>query len=699
MIKRRLLVALALTGLLWAGGLPARAQPMEPDFTEQQALALIDQKKYIALREQAEKMLADAATKDRYSTYYFMGWVLHHGEGDLPRAHWYLDEAIKRFTKQYGASPSSGSLWGWLFKIYEEQIMVNAELDHYEDQLKSLDQLQAMLESVLGRKLPELDASYSWPLMKLGRVAEAREKLASASEATQNTEQVTNVLNSLGALEMETDHAQASYDAFKKMVDEVRAHGWQMTCTYLWNTAEAAQGLMRYDEAEKLYLEAAQHPDSTSFSNPWRPLCMLYLSQARIPEAISALKKMHAWDSNTEPFLEQQGWAARRQMTCTVMLQLGMTEQALALATTMVDRPDRKGGDSVQRDQWQAGNLLTYRQAAQARRQTLREQMTWTHGWAWWKMLWQQRDLAWSAYLRGQQAAAMLVSHNHLLGSLRYYMASGSAQLTNFDRPDLVTVFGPGTILAALDQLEAKPWESLPLEKPLLDSIRFEALARSGRKVEALALLESLLTQLPASEVLLKARCQARAAQLHLQSGELAQALPLLQTVMEKYPGLMRQFDMELPVSFASDSDALSQQVVSLCRRSPRFKETAGAFMIQVQGTTARLLGPDGSVLSTATMPVPAEAPAPAPSPQPSASATPSPEVVVAERPDPAKDPAAALTAELHDRFFAAQVDLSQLDIGSLDGVVTGTRQSKELQDTLFPEDKSSQDVTGGANP
>ena len=648
---------LAMASMAWADG------PMSPTMSEQQALLAIEDKKYVLLREMAQKLLADDKTKDLYSTYYFMGYVLHHAEGDLPRAHWYLDQAMDRFDKQYGNPPSYSAPWGWAEKIIMEQAMVTGEMDLYEEQIKTWTRLDA-LWTHYGRHLSAIHAFYSWPLMKLGREKEAREKLQMALRDGESEFAVTQVLNSLGALEMETDHLQAGARAFGKLLEVVERNGWNMTVTYLRNAGESAACLLEFDEAERLFLKSTEYFDPDAFSNPWWDLATLYLGQGRYSEAVSALKKCNEWTHKSEPFLEQQTWAANKQLSCEILLQLGMTEEAYTIAKRFVERPDRKGGDSVQRDQWAAANMIIFREAANARRHAVQEEMVWSKGKAWWKLLWEQRSLAWEAYLKGQQAASCIVSHGRLLSCLRYAYAPGTVLIPNYVRLELATLLGPGTTLAALDQLESKHFETLELERPYLNAIRFEALARAGRSSEALSSLEKVLHDLPASEVLLKTRVQARAAKLYVNAGDLTKALPLIQEVMQKSPCFMRNLQLALPVSFSSDGSAVAQAVIDMCRHSPRFSEADGAFQVEVTASSARLLGPDKSVLSVA-------------------------ELGTLKK---GEEAAPKLTEALHDRFFAAPIDLSQIDIGSLDGVVTGTVQSKEMQEMFFPGSTQRED-------
>ncbi len=653
---RRLIVLMLMVFLLAATAVAEELGTLSID--EQLAFSNIEEKKWVALRELAQKMLEDPKTKDKISTYYFMGLVLHQGEGDLPRAHWYLDQCMQKFNKEYGNPPGFSAPWGWLARALEEQMRVAGEMDQYQEQIQILDKLDELIFSRYRQHLPVLQAWYSWPLMKLGRESEAREKLKRALEQAPDQENtVVQALNSLGALEMETDHLAKGSQAFQTLLEQVRRRGWQQSVVYLRNAGEASACLLQFDQAEKLFLESTDYFDPNSFSNPWWDLATLYLGQARYAEAASALKKCNEWTHNSEAYLAQQTWAANQQLACELMLQLGMTERAFELANAFVDRPDRKGGDSVQRDQWEAANMIIFREAANARRNSMREEMCWTKGLKWWQLLWKQRDLAWQAYVKGQQAASTIVSHGRLLSCLRYTYAPGTVQVPNYVRLELPTLLGPGTTLAALDQLEARNFETLELERPYLNAVRFEAMARAGRTEEALASLEQVLKELPASERLLAVRVQARAAKIYLNRGDMAKAIPLLQHVMEDGPGLMRSLDIELPVSYASDGSAVADEVVDMCRHSPRFTEMDGGFKIEVKAAEARLLGPDNSVLRVTDLPRPAKK----------------------------VTPAAQLCEALHDRFFAVKIDLSQEDIGSLDGVVTGTVQSKQMQEMFFP--------------
>jgi len=625
---------------------------------EQEAYSFLEKHKLVELREKARAIINEDPKS--IPGHYMMGYSLHQSEGDLPRAHFHLEKAHKLYRARYGTQVK-GAPWGWLEKTLEQLERVSGEMDLYEEQLVYLDQIQDLCVAIFGQRHPVYTAMYAWPLMKLGREQDARGKLMSVSGYNDEPTRTT-YWNSKGALEMETDHARASYDAFQSLIKEIQTNGWNMACTYLRNGGEAAACVGRFDEAERLYLESTNYFDPMSYSNPWWDLANLYLSQGRFVEALSALQKTHKWSYDSVAFLGQQSWAANQQLTCELLLQLGLTEHALRIAETFVNRPDRKGGDSVQRDQWEAANLLIYREALRARRASLVEEMTWAKGWRWWQLLWEQRKLSTDAFLAGQKAAAIAVSHGRLAKSLRYSYAPGTVLIPNYYRPELVTVIGPGAVAAGLEELYESKLETINLEMPYFQSIEAEVEARSGNRAEALKLLEQCLQKLPPTEKLLRARCLARAAELEERSGHADKARAYYTQVMETAPGVMRMLELPLPVAIqGTEGNAVFKQAARMLRSSPRFRRDADGLIILFENKDplkASLVTKDGSVLAEA-------------------------EVKSSKDPDQmARD----LVADIHWKFFAPRIDMTQFDINSLDGSnLTGKAQNQRLQDMFMP--------------
>lgn len=631
----------------------------EPD--EQEALDSLNQRKLVKLREQARDILQKRPTS--IPGHYMMGYSLHHSEGDLPRAFFHLDKAKQLFVKKYGPLPSqTRSPWGWYERTLLELEQVNGEMDKYEAQIQILDEYVRLAEHILGQKPPQALASYAWPLMKLGDEEKAR---ATLDKVSRSRDQMTRLiyLNTKGALEMETGNAQASYDAFKTLINEVNRYGWAQSATYLRNGGEAAASIGRFPEAERLFLQATDYFDSYSYSNPWWDVTALYINQGRFAEATSALKKTHQWSFNSQPFLAQQSWAANQHITAEMLLQLGFVEKAVTIAERFVIRPDRQGGDSVHIDQWEAGNLLMFLAAAEARIQDLSEQLCWTRGLEWWKVLAAREKLKTEVRLGGARAAALAAKNDRIARSLRYSYAPGTIMVANWHRPDLVKLYGAGTTAAALQELYDRKYETAQIELPYLQVIEAEVERLLGNEDQAVQLLGQAIEKLPQAEVLLRTRALAQVGKIYQQEGNREKAMWAYLQVLNTAPGMIRFLDIELPVDIDYGNNATLKRVAKMVHRSPRFRWTDHGLRLNLSTSgaalEARLTDSKGSVLSRSSVKVE----------------------------DDLDAAARNLAAEIHRTSFAPKINLSQKDLTSLDGSnLSGTTRSDDLtRDFLDP--------------
>lgn len=639
---------------------PYRNPTLAGTRAEEEALLSLQSYKLVKLREQARAILKD--DPNSYAGRFLMGYSLHNSEGDLPRAKFQLNKAKELFIAKHTARPPLDAPWGWYEKILLELVQVNAEMDAYEEQIARLDDYLDLCRQITGHEPPQVVAAYAWPLMKLGREAEARKKLALASvdqdEATQTT-----YLNTLGALEMEFGHPGASYAAFKQLVEGTRTRGWSQSATYLRNLGEAAAGIGHFDEAERLYSEATRYFDSFTYSNPWFDLTFLYLSQGRYSEAVDALKKTHQWRFSVQPFLAQQTWAQDQHVTAELLLHLGETEKALAIVENIVQRPDRQGGDSIQLDQKVAGTLLLYRGLLTTEASRLRESQTWLGGIDWWKAAFKRRELAAKARLADIQIQALVTLNNRVAASLRPYYAPRTIVVTDWHRPDLVSIYGAGVASEALSELYENPPESFDWEKPTLEVSKAEVSYLLGDEETAIATLQAAIPKLTEARAVLRARAEARLAGILFDEGRFQEAMEVGTRVFDTAPAMFRHLDISIPVTISASSDPNSQKVVRSIAKSPRFHADARGYLIKVSQAGPNLIAslstPSGTLLT---------------------------EAAVLER-DPERTEqgaAEALAEEFHKKAFAPRVDLSQREINSLDGsTLTESRRSDRAKEAI----------------
>ncbi len=633
----RVLLVLALLALLAKLAVPALAEDAggssDPP-TAQEVSRLIDNpENLVAWRERAARVLA--RDPDSFAGHMLMGLVMHRSEGDLPRSRYHLTRARKMALA--GADKGHPEAYQFYAMSLFELRLVLAEMDLYEEQLATLEEYSRVLGN------PALAAEFAWPLMKLNREIEAREKLSRAFSSGNPVARIV-AWNSLGALEMEFGNARASYNAFQSLLAEAHTNGWPLDCTYLRNAGEASLTLGKYDEAERYFREATQVAfNDQTFSNPYWDLAGLYLTQARFPEALDATRKMHQWARAIKPFLYQQSMADNQQMTGEVLLEIGYIEQALKQLDVLVQRPDRRGGTSGDKDQSEAGNLVVWRAALVAQRERLGEQMAAARGRVWWSLAWKRLQLGLKIRAAGRRVAALAVSHDRVQGSLRPYWA-GSILMGEWFRPDLVEIYGPGVAAAALKTLRETPPEKLPLEEPFLEAIEAEIAVGSGNREAAVQHLERSLATLPEAEALLRARLQARAGQLQDQLGNRGQALAFYQAALQKSPGMLRAVGARLPVSIQGSNNSTMLAVARSLGRSPRFQRASDGLPLQLSlvgnNLQAVLLGTDGTVLGQAGAPLKEDL----------------------------QESVETLVEEVHRQVFSPHIDLSQVDLNSLDG-------------------------------
>lgn len=668
-----LFLSLVLLGPVWAQNPRFSGTP-----AEEAALRTLNQYKLVKLREQAKEVLKQ--NPESYAGHYLMGFSLHNSEGDLPRAKFHMQKSLDLFRKKHGKDFSLESPWGWYERALMEMVQINAEMDLYEEQVKTLDDYLDVSKRLFNTEAPSILVGYAWPLMKLDREAEAREKLRQVAAYSDEGTRAT-YLNTLGAIEMEFGHPSASYDAFKTLIQEVKSRGWRMTCTYLRNLGEAAAGIGRFDEAERLYSEATRYFDTFTYSNPWFDLTFLYLSQARFPEAVSALKKTHRWRFAIQPFLAQQTWAQDQHVTAELMLHLGETDKALEIAEMIVRRPDRQGGDSIRSDQKEAGTLMLYRALLKAEASRLQESLTWKSGLSWWQAVFYRRKLLNDARVAGIKVRSLASNNKRLSSSLRPYYAPGTFIMTDWHRPDLVTVYGAGVASEALDEIYSNPPESFELEKPALEVIRAEVAWARGDEDEAIEILKKAIPDIGEARAVLRARAEARLASILFEEGRFEEAMVYGSRVMDTAPAMFRHLQVAIPVRIETDNSPLASTVAGALSDSPRFYSDERGYPIRIRTSgdklIATLLTPQQALLSEVSVSTDKKIPAPK-----AEGEGESPEGEDLE--EEILDPPYELVALFHKKAFAPRLDLSQSEINSLDGsTLTDSRRNNEAREAI----------------
>jgi len=620
---------------------------------EREAFELLQKEGHpVKAREVAEAVLK--ADKRSFVAYYVIGAVYSRVEGSLPKAYYYLSKAKELIEGTWGETIPPSGPWLWHARTIEELIDVTAEMDRYEQELGLLA-LHDRLYS------PPLTANWGWPLMKLGRMGEAREKVGEALKSDKPAA-ITHALNTLGAIENEADHPEASYEVYMRLVDLVRKDGWDMHTVYLRNAGVAALTLLKYEEGERLLLESTKQFDYGTYSNPWRSLATLYILEGRIPEAVTAVREMQVWSFRNMPSLQQQSWAERHYMTAALLLECGYSEEAVGLLRRVLNRPDRRGGTSLHADQSESGLLVFTWHALQVHREILAEEASWSRFRDGIKLRLTSLAEGYEAWTAARRAAALIVSNGRLSASIRP-LAPDSIDVMDWARVNLNDVLGAGVVGAEIARLLARTGSEPEREAPFLLLSQGYGELLKGDAARARVILAKASQDLPPAEVLQRAQAEALLGKACEESGDTAGAVAHYGFAMEKAPGVLRAFGLALPCSITAASDPASTKAASLLRGSPRLSERGRGFSVHIAPAGAvlegALLAPDGSVLCEVRSPL-------------------------------GQDPETAarlFCREFHRRAFAPKVDLAQTDITSLEGSnLTGDSVRGQIKDLFSPD-------------
>lgn len=672
MVKLRpLLYSCTLLGFLLCT-LPVGANPeywKNPKF--EQGLRARTKDQWVETRKIAESMLA--ADRKDYCGLYLMAQVYFHAEGSLPRALHYIEQARHEIESSWGKTVPSHGPWRIHSQVVITQILLLQQMERYQ---QALDEVHLYNRNYR----PPLLSMEGWPLLKLGRVEEARNKMKFALERCDpnDWDEKSAVLNSMGNIEFETGHLPEAYDCFMQMVEHYESTpaqpNFEPDPVYWGNAGESARDMLQFDQAEKLYLGATQHFSGTTYSDPWKVLGELYLAQARYPEAVQALKQMQLWRLSNTPQVAQNKWADCHLTAGIGLFSLGYDHESLQVMERLVNRPDRNSGISTKASLIEGRAQYVYALVLGNVIERVREERSWSNWRDWPALTWQIVGLEQKQALARSQAANLLSCGTGLVGLVQPY---GNLSLDHpWMAPAAWTFFGSGPVNAAVDQrlkLVDKAQQANPSalalkyhfepkrEVPFLQATQVESLRAQGSLGQAEKLAKQCLDGLPPKELALRRRVLANLAAIKEIDGKTDESLRLFQQLMESDPTLLRQLHLALPIQFSASGD-LAQQAAARLAYSPRFVIRAQAFKAQLQSQgsdiTAVLLGPDGTVLKTIRSSVSSKN--------------------AGERPS-ADQVAMDFCREFHQEIFSPVVDLSQSDIYSIDGS-TGATSSRQLE-------------------
>jgi len=597
---------------------------------------LIERERFVKAREDAEKYLVEHP--ESYVAHLALGTAQHYGEANFPKALFHETRALELFEAREGPRPTPSQPWRWHARILIALTRVHGDLEHYDEQLGFMQRYNELYT-------PQLTAELAWPLMKKREFEKAR-RAAEDGLATGDPYQIERAMNALCAIEFESGDDTKSYGACADAVEYGRTHFGSASAVDLGNYAEAARSVFRFDEAERLLMEASKGGPSW-YGNPWLELADLYMRAGRFAEALSALKEVPRHRAVRPAHVRDSDRNEARRSLAAFLLLMGRPSEALRITAKASVLPDRRGHNSRDSKQDQSIVSLLERQARLMSAEMVVERSVaepfYSRCWAWGKAFW----LRFEAWMSARQAARYLDDEARLVGTFAIGTAR-SAVMPPWLLGELIGALGPGVVRAAVDRVAEEDkragagayYDAVLAEVALTQRDYDEAVGHARRALEGLQPGDALLRQRVLA-VLAKSLSDPR------------ERTALYEEVLAADPGLFRRLGWALPVEVQSSSAELDRMLAKAVMRSPRFESSNDGLRIQIDEGRICLFGRTGAAWGCSE--------------------------VALEEDETGASYAQRVVDSFHDAIFSPRVDLSRIDINSLDGSNRVTRNPLDM--------------------
>ncbi len=597
---------------------------------------LIERQRYVRAREEAESYLAEHP--DSYVAHLVLGNAQHYGEANFPMALFHEMRALELFEAAEGVEPTQSQPWRWHARILLALTRTHGDLEHYDEQLAAMFRYNELYT-------PQLKAELAWPLMKKREFDKAR-MAAEEGLATGDPYQVERAKNALCAIEFESGDDIESYEVCGEAVDYGRAHFGSATAVDLGNFAEAARSVFRFDEAERLLMEASKTGLSW-YGNPWLELADLYMRAGRFAEALSALREVPRHRAQRPPHVRDSDRNEARRSLAAFLLLMGRPDEALRITDKASVLPDRRAHNSRDAQQDRSIVALLDRQArlmlAELTVERSAAEPFVSRVWARGKAAW----LRFEAWMSGRQAARFLNDEKRLVGTFAIGTAR-SAVMPPWLLGELIGALGPGVVRAAVESVAEE--DAREGAQAYYEAVLAEVALSQGHYEEAVQRGQLAMNGLQPGDALLRERVRAVVAAALSDPRE---TTALFEEVLATDPGLFRRMGWALPVDVRSTDAELDRALAKAVLRSPRFERSDQGMRIEIDGARICLFGRTGAAWGCG-------------------EADPEPDETGASYTQRVVD-------AFHAEIFSPRIDLSRIDINSLDGSNRVTRNPLEM--------------------
>jgi hypothetical protein len=332
-----------------------------------------------------------------------------------------------------------------------------------------------------------------------------------------------------------------------------------------------------------------------------------------------------------------------RRVLASFLLMLAKPEEAFEVTGRAIATPERRAHNSRDPAQDRTVLALLDRRARRMAAELVLERAAIEP--------WYRRPLEWGRALllrlKARESAALvqrlLSDDARLVGSFRIGTAS-AAIMPPWLLGELCDVLGPGVVHEAIER--ARRRDHRPGASAYYDAVAAEVAWAAGDVQQVEQLADRAEKALGPSEVLLQARVFAIAADAARERGQMQLARTRYDAAFQRDPGVFRRLELAVAVEIRAAGGPVAEEAAQMLSRSPRFTQARGGLVLSVlaNGPSARvcLAGEQGQLITCA-------------------------EVETRTR-KVGESYAAHIASEAQKQLFSPRMDLSQMDINSLDG-------------------------------
>ncbi len=608
---------------------------------EKDLFEAIEDSQYVTARTLADQLLEQEP--DSLLGLYAIAHVEAFAEDDLA----YALNSIRRARQQAEAmgkrNPSDPIGQEWYLRTLHTEWRILSSLARYSEVLRVVDRIEQVYAP-----MPWLR---TFALIKLDRLDEAREAIARCQELGYAN---ADVDNKRAMVEDKMRDRQASLRISQELQQR-----YPDRRVMLYNHGLAAAATVRFDEAEHALLGATKATDGSTDVTPYIPLAVLLMQQGRFPEALDALKQAQVDRGEREPYTLMEDEASTNMAIASVLLAYNESELAMRFVQRAAQSPERGASTSTDpRDLRLADGLIQWT-IQKYRCRDLQEQLSY-HAIPTAAGLAQVASLQLSMWATKQRFVSDL-SRGHGIDLVLPHQPEAAgleAQVQSWHRFLLLDMVPLGVLEIALSHAASRDDE--PWVASYLEALSAGLQLRKQNHTQALQHANNALDALPPrAERVLRAFVTTIAGHAAWQLDQPQQALGYWNTTLRDFPQALRLLDIPIPIHVTNQGSSLEQRIAKALASSRCFFRHEQGFEVVVrpfenQQLLIEWFYPDRSRHMELIVPF-----------------------------ADAEEDLPATIARFHQMFFQPLVELTQSDLGSLDGSPVAARMRREV-DLLF---------------